>query len=54
LLAKDAYPLPRLEDILSQLAGKLVLSELDMVNGYYQYSMDDDSREKPQQLASLV
>ena len=33
---KDAYPLPRVDDILETLSGSQLCSTLDLANGYWQ------------------
>lgn len=43
---KDAYPLPRVDECLDQLAGSRWFSCLDMNSGYWQVEMDHDDREK--------
>ena len=41
---KDAYALPRIDDILDMLAGKRWLSTLDLANGYWQVSLSPEAR----------
>ncbi|MCG7879813.1 MAG: RNase H-like domain-containing protein, partial [Candidatus Thiodiazotropha endolucinida] len=43
---KDAYPLPRVDESLDQLAGNKWFSCLDMNSGYWQVDVDDTDREK--------
>lgn len=43
---KDAYPLPRIDDILDNLAEASVFSTLDATSGYYQIPIAEDSIEK--------
>ena len=43
---KDAYPLPRIDESLDQLAGNQWFSCLDMNSGYWQVDVDDPDREK--------
>ena len=43
---KDAYPLPRIDDMLDMLAGKQWLSTLDLANGYWQVSLSQEARIK--------
>ena len=42
----DAYPLPRIDDILDMLAGKQWFSTLDLASGYWQVSMSQEARIK--------
>jgi hypothetical protein len=32
---KNKYPLPRIDDLFDQLKGASVLSEIDLLSGYY-------------------
>lgn len=43
---QDAFPLPRIEDILDQLGEAKYYSSLDLENGYYQVLVDGKDREK--------
>ena len=43
---KDAYPLPRIDKSLDQLAGSKWFSCLDMNSGYWQVELDPNDREK--------
>lgn len=43
---KDAYPLPRVDDILDTLGGSKWFSTLDLKSGYWQVEVDSSSREK--------
>ena len=43
---KDAYPLPRVDDILDTLGGSKWFSTLDLKSGYWQVKVDSSSREK--------
>ena len=43
-LAKDAYPLPRIDDTWDMLAGKRWFSTLDLASGYWQVSLSPDAR----------
>ena len=42
----DVYPLPRIDDSLDLLADTKFFSSLDLVSGYWQVSMSEDSQEK--------
>lgn len=46
LTRKDAYPIPRIDDLLTGLHGKRCFSTLDCFAGYWQVPMDKDSIEK--------
>lgn len=41
---KDAYALPRIEDILDSLAGNKYFTVLDMKSGYHQLEIDEDHK----------
>ena len=43
---KDAYPLPRIDDILDALEGSQYFSTLDLYSGYWQVDMDKADKEK--------
>ena len=43
---KDAYPLPRVDDILETLAGSQLFSTLDLGSGYWQVEVKPEDREK--------
>jgi hypothetical protein len=42
---KDAYPLPRIDDLLGTLGKAKVLSALDMRSGFHQVPLHEDSKE---------
>src|SRR5919108_412385 len=43
---KDAFPLPRIEDILEALDNAKYFSTLDLTSGYWQIKMDPESQAK--------
>ena len=43
---KDAYPLSRIDGSLDALAGSMYFSTLDLVSGYWQVPLDQDTKEK--------
>jgi Reverse transcriptase (RNA-dependent DNA polymerase) len=43
---KDAYPLPRIDDMLNTLKGSKWFSTLDLASGYWQVAMHPRDREK--------
>ena len=43
---KDAYPLPRIDEMLNALSGCSWFSTLDLASGYWQVAMDPQDKEK--------
>lgn len=43
---KDAYPLPRISEILDSMADSAIFSTLDATAGYHQFMIDEKDREK--------
>ncbi len=43
---KDAYPLPRIDDILDALRGAKYFCSIDLASGYWQIKVADKDREK--------
>lgn len=43
---KDAYPLPRIDDILDQLSGNSYFSTLDLKSGHWHVKLRPEDREK--------
>ena len=46
VMRKDVFPLPRIDDLLDQLAGKTVFTTLDAKRGYWQIKVNEESRAK--------
>ena len=42
----DSYPLPRISEVISTLAGAKVFSTLNLKSGYYQIGMKPEDRKK--------
>lgn len=42
----DEFPLPRIDDTLDLLTGSCYFSALDLASGYWQVTMDPNSKEK--------
>lgn len=42
----DSFPLPNIEDCLSQFSGTKYFSTLDLLSGYHQVALTEDSKEK--------
>ena len=42
---QDAYPLPNMEDSIALFAGNQYFSTLDMLSGYHQVALEDESKE---------
>ena len=45
LTKRDGYPLPRIDDLLHVLQGYTIFSKLDLLQGYHQVRLDDESVE---------
>ena len=43
---KDSFPLPRVNDLFSELSGNQYFSSLDLANGYWQVPMAKEDKEK--------
>ena len=43
---KDAYPLPRIDDILQSLSGSRWFSTIDLLSGYWQVDIAENDKEK--------
>ena len=41
---QDAYPLPRVDDLFADLAGRKIFSKLDLAHAYQQIELDEDSK----------
>ena len=41
----DTYPLPKIEELFSQLAGGKSFTKLDLAHAYIQIALDDDSKQ---------
>ena len=43
---KDAYPMPRIDDLLSKIKNARIFSRLDLKQGYYQIELEKSDKEK--------
>lgn len=43
---KDAYPLPRIDDLLDRLGRATIFSSIDLISGYWQILLDEKTKEK--------
>jgi hypothetical protein len=46
VLTGNSYPLPRIDDILNSLRGKMFFTSMDMVKGFWQIALDQESQVK--------
>ena len=46
LTALDAYPMPRIEELIDKLGGATYLTTLDLAQGYWQVPMAENAKEK--------
>ncbi len=46
VMHKDAYPLPRIDDILDALPGAKYFCSIDLASGNWQIKVDEKDREK--------
>jgi transposase InsO family protein len=44
LTRKDAYPLPRIDEILDALGGAKIFTTLDLANGYWQIPLEEEAK----------
>ena len=42
----DAYPMPRIEEVLESIGSAMIISTLDLPKGYWQIPLSEDAREK--------
>ena len=42
----DAYPMPRIEEVLESIDSAKVISTLDLAKGYWQIPLSEDAKEK--------
>ncbi len=43
---RDAYPLPNITEILETFSGAVIFSTIDLNSGYWQVTMDPESKSK--------
>jgi len=43
---KDGYPLPRIDDMLDQVAGRVIFTKMDLLSGFWQIAMAEKSKQK--------
>ena len=49
---KDVYPLPRIDDSLNALGGRIIYTTLDCSSGYHQIRMNESDKEKTAYISS--
>ena len=54
ITVKNKYPLPRIDDLLDQLKGATVFSKIDLLSGYWQLRVEEQSIPKTAELGMAI